>query len=69
MSKNLEQPKIEWIRADKLFVDPDDIEVDRQRKPEERGAALVKKFGAKGERFSLEHCGTLKGKRRSNDIG
>lgn len=65
MSKHLlERPKIVWIAAKDLFVDPKDLLLDQQRLPDERRGELTKTYGEKGERFSLEHCGALKVKER-----
>lgn len=65
MSKHLlERPQIIWIAAKDLYVDPRDLELDQQRHPEERRGELIRMYGEKGERFSLEHCGALKVKEK-----
>lgn len=65
MTKHLlERPQIPWIAAKDLYVDPKDLELDQQRPPEERRRELIKLYGERGEKFSLEHCGALKVKQR-----
>lgn len=65
MSKYLlEKPQIPWLAAKDLYVDPKDLLLDQQRLPEERRSELIKAYGEKGEKFSLEHCGALKVKER-----
>lgn len=60
----LERPDIPWIQAKDLYIDKNDLELDQQRNPEERRGELIKAYGERGERFSLEHCGALKVKEK-----
>lgn len=39
----------DYIKAEKLFIDPNDLQLDNQRSPEERKEHLTKLFGARGQ--------------------
>lgn len=57
-----------YIRAEKLFVDPRDLELDNQRSPEERKEHLIKIYGARGQFWKDELASAITVKERPNGM-
>lgn len=57
-----------YIKAEKLFVDPHDLELDSQRSPEERKEHLTKLYGTKGQYWKDELAGAITVKERPNGM-
>lgn len=57
-----------YIKASKLFIDPNDLELDTQRHPEHRKKHLTDLFGAKGQLWKDELAGALTVKERPNGM-
>lgn len=55
-----------YIKAEKLFVDPNDLALDNQRSPEERSAHLIKLYGARGQHWRDELAGAITVKERKD---
>lgn len=56
-----------YISADKLFVDPVDLERDRQRDPEERKNHLIKLYGPRGGLWRDDLAGAISVKERQDN--
>lgn len=57
-----------YLPAEKLFVDPDDLERDTQRSPEERKEHLIKLYGTRGQLWKDELAGAITVKERKNGL-
>lgn len=57
-----------YIKAEKLFVDPNDLELDNQRSPEERKEHLIKLYGPRGGLWKDELAGAITVKERPNGM-
>ncbi|HEY6021094.1 MAG TPA: hypothetical protein VIY48_14660, partial [Candidatus Paceibacterota bacterium] len=57
-----------FIPAEKLFIDPTDLEAETQRAPEERKEHLIKMYGARGQLWKDELAGAITVKERGHGM-